>query len=335
MSTDPAAAPFGVRLPCRPLPVFGSAARAAQEREAAVRAKTALQTEPSDALMRFMAVPEAIRRYSVPEVADLLGRPEEELAELGPTLYGRRHGRHFRVACCAANLRAHEDGRAQDHDQDCEHGRRRMLELVNERISDSRPWEHQRNGALMEQSTTSIPGNTRQDADSSKVVPDYGARSNGDTTVHVGPTAAQTDDLVAAFAAQHAAARARVRTTTRARPTIPARLRIGHLAYTVTVSDAEVDKTSNEEKTTLSGFSEHHRQRIVLREDNVPDYQAETLLHEILHQCLRVCGVNPDSDAKAGVADVEERTVSSMSGPLLAALRDNPDLVAYLTAGTD
>jgi hypothetical protein len=54
------------------------------------------------------------------------------------------------------------------------------------------------------------------------------------------------------------------------------------------------------------------------------------LLHEVLHSYVRVTGCNPDQDAKAGVQDIEERAIEAMTGPLLAALRNNRPLVAYL-----
>lgn len=118
-------------------------------------------------------------------------------------------------------------------------------------------------------------------------------------------------------------------------PPIPDRLRIGHVQYGVTVSDRVIDRENTADHANYAGFSQASKQHIVLREDNPPDFQAETLLHEVLHQCLRVAGCDPDADAKAGVGDVEERAVRSMAGPLLGALRDNPGLVSYLTADTN
>lgn len=117
-------------------------------------------------------------------------------------------------------------------------------------------------------------------------------------------------------------------------PPIPGTLRIGHARYTVTVSDQVIDRENTADHANYAGFSQASKQHIVLREDNPPDFQAETLLHEVLHQCLRVSGCDPDSDAKAGVTDVEERAVRSMAGALLATMRDNPGFVAYLTADT-
>lgn len=53
------------------------------------------------------------------------------------------------------------------------------------------------------------------------------------------------------------------------------------------------------------------------------DYARVTLLHEILHAAIRSSDPNIESDA-------EEMAVASMTGPLLACLRDNPAVLAYL-----
>ena len=120
---------------------------------------------------------------------------------------------------------------------------------------------------------------------------------------------------------------------------LPATLRIGHLTYTVVEDDALVTEHSVRERGDFAGWSQASSQIIALGTTNVSnnkpigaDYRAETLLHEVLHQCLAVADCQPDRDAKAGVEDVEERAVAAMAGPLLAALRDNPQLAAWLTA---
>lgn len=116
---------------------------------------------------------------------------------------------------------------------------------------------------------------------------------------------------------------------------IPTQIRIGHLRYTITVDDDLINAESVKDGVKYAGLSQSSKQAIVLRKDNPPDYQAETLLHEIIHQCLRVTGVDPDEDAKANVVDVEERAVKAIAGPLLRVLRDHPELVAYLVNDDD
>ncbi len=124
------------------------------------------------------------------------------------------------------------------------------------------------------------------------------------------------------------------------RPVLPDTLRIGHLAFTLVQDDRLVAEHSVRECGDFAGWSHAPTQTIALgstsvRNGNAPlgaDYRRETVLHEIIHCCLRVTDCNPDRDAKAGVEDVEERAVSAMTGPLLAVLRDHPQLVAWLTA---
>lgn len=53
---------------------------------------------------------------------------------------------------------------------------------------------------------------------------------------------------------------------------------------------------------------------------------ADTLLHEILHACWNQTPLRERDE------DDEERTVTALTPLLLGVLRDNPDLVAYLTA---
>jgi glutamine phosphoribosylpyrophosphate amidotransferase len=118
--------------------------------------------------------------------------------------------------------------------------------------------------------------------------------------------------------------------TRRDQPKIPDRLQIGHVRYVIRHDTAWVNAKSLENKHHYAGLSSGGDGYIGLLEDLHPDFEAETLLHEILHQCLRVTTTDPDADAKAGLDDVEERAVAAIAGPLLATLRDNPELVAYL-----
>ncbi|MFE7461654.1 hypothetical protein ACWFMI_23605 [Nocardiopsis terrae] len=112
-------------------------------------------------------------------------------------------------------------------------------------------------------------------------------------------------------------------------PPLPEQIRIGHATYTLTTS-AHISDGS--EDTELAGWSDEATRRLEISANGAHDYVRETLLHEILHQCLRVTGTDPDADAKAGLPDVEERTLMGMAGPLLGVLCDHPELLAYLTA---
>lgn len=118
----------------------------------------------------------------------------------------------------------------------------------------------------------------------------------------------------------------------RVTPVPPTEVLIGHLLYEVSIDQAALDSASVENGTgSYAGRSISSEQRITLSEHMAPDYARDTLLHEVLHSCLRASGYDPDEDAQAGVKDVEERTIKAMCGPLLATLRANPDLLEYLT----
>jgi hypothetical protein len=54
------------------------------------------------------------------------------------------------------------------------------------------------------------------------------------------------------------------------------------------------------------------------------DYARATLLHEILHACIRSSDPTLDDEH-------EETVVAAITGPLLSMLRDNPDVLDYLT----
>ena len=115
-----------------------------------------------------------------------------------------------------------------------------------------------------------------------------------------------------------------------AAPPIPERLRIGHVNYVVQHSDDHINHVSFHASRQYAGYSDGAKSVIGVREDMHPDVEAETLVHEILHQCLRVSATDPDKDVQAGCQDIEERTVAAIAGPLLGTLRDNPDLLTYL-----
>jgi hypothetical protein len=121
----------------------------------------------------------------------------------------------------------------------------------------------------------------------------------------------------------------------------PSRIRVGHLTYEIREDDAAVAEHGVRNHGDFAAWSHAPTQTIALATKAVSnqmplglDYRRETLLHEVLHCCLRAADCDPDRDAKAGVEDVEERAVAAMAGPLLAALQDNPALLQWLTSAT-
>lgn len=113
---------------------------------------------------------------------------------------------------------------------------------------------------------------------------------------------------------------------------MPSLLRIGSKRYTVARDDAACDQVAGDLGFSVDGASNAAHAMIVLREGRPHDSDAETLLHEILHQCFRASGCWPD-DIKPGRSGVtvEEQLVAALTGPLLGVLRDNPALVSFVT----
>lgn len=125
---------------------------------------------------------------------------------------------------------------------------------------------------------------------------------------------------------------------------MPRSVRVGALRYRVLLDAAEIKRASDaaelEPGGTWGAFSDHERLIIGLDPAHADDTNRHSLVHELLHCLLRQGGVWPNSyarlvDAARGHDEdipVEEFTVSAMAGPLLSVLRDNPELLAWLTA---
>lgn len=110
------------------------------------------------------------------------------------------------------------------------------------------------------------------------------------------------------------------RTPSRLRkPTLPRSLKIGGFVYAVEVMDPLVA-----EERGIRGLCNHSAQVISVDTRHHHHAQADTLLHEALH------GIYWDGDLHA--SDSEEKVVSVLGHRLLQLLRDNPDLVRFVTA---
>lgn len=114
---------------------------------------------------------------------------------------------------------------------------------------------------------------------------------------------------------------------------LPKKLVIGHRTYDVVKDDSLVDG-EQPEGADWQAFSDPKQQMIGLRSGSGPDDEADSVLHEVLHQCLRASGFAPGQIRPARGVDLEEVMIGAMTGPLLRALRDNPDLVRYLVGGS-
>ena len=111
------------------------------------------------------------------------------------------------------------------------------------------------------------------------------------------------------------------------RKTLPDTIKVGPYRYTVSIDAAEV-REMHREHPTWNGMADYHTQRIVLDDSCGPDVMAENLLHEVKHVI----------DYAAGIGSAEKITahenIYRTSAWLLLVLRENPDLVAFLTAET-
>ncbi len=71
------------------------------------------------------------------------------------------------------------------------------------------------------------------------------------------------------------------------------------------------------------GETDQERLLIRMQPDLAPEFERETLMHELLHACYRTAGID-------STVEREEQIVSGISPFLLDALRRSPGLAAYL-----
>ncbi|MDQ3541023.1 MAG: hypothetical protein M3440_10070 [Chloroflexota bacterium] len=95
---------------------------------------------------------------------------------------------------------------------------------------------------------------------------------------------------------------------------LPDRVIVGPYTYSVQAAYKE----------TNWGHVDMTQQRITIDQDLQPERQRICLMHEVIHACNDIAGVRDD--------DTEERMVTYGAPLIVQVLRDNPALVAYLTA---
>lgn len=106
-------------------------------------------------------------------------------------------------------------------------------------------------------------------------------------------------------------------------PDLPKFVKVGPYRYTV-ASDAETRLDIMGDRPDWAGCCDMRTLTIFVEPRDNQDAMAGTLLHEVIHACLQVTN-QPDDDKN-------ESYVERMTGMLLGVLRDNPDLVAFLTS---
>ncbi len=108
---------------------------------------------------------------------------------------------------------------------------------------------------------------------------------------------------------------------------LPERVVVGHLTFAVEVDNAHC------EARNIQGTSDGNQLLIRLR-DTVPKQTLqETLLHEVLHMAVFAAGLDADTLGQHGEtgSDIEEALIRPLSMLLYGTLRDNPELISYLT----
>jgi len=115
---------------------------------------------------------------------------------------------------------------------------------------------------------------------------------------------------------------------------IPSIVHIGSVVYRVTIDPDEwVRFEHKNQKTGFYGHTDHETATIYVSPETVPDVQRTTLWHEVIHALCETTMGSPDWHGLGKEkSDREEAVVRAFESPTLLVLRDNPELVAYLTA---
>lgn len=118
---------------------------------------------------------------------------------------------------------------------------------------------------------------------------------------------------------------------------LPPAVRVGAVTYRVTASTDDWMRIEHRTQTKgYYGHSQHTEAVIYLNPEASLDVQRLTLWHELLHCLDETVMGDPDWQKLPAAPDdkdaAEELVIRMWEHPTLSVLRDNPDLVAYLTA---
>lgn len=108
---------------------------------------------------------------------------------------------------------------------------------------------------------------------------------------------------------------------------IPTSIKVGPFVYSVDLSSRAI-AGARMDNAGLTAQADHIKQSVTVDPDMAETGIAESLLHEVLHAVHRTVGINAQDKLRAH--DLIYRTCPT----LLLILRDNPDLVAFLTETT-
>lgn len=118
---------------------------------------------------------------------------------------------------------------------------------------------------------------------------------------------------------------------------LPQSVRVGTIEYRVSRDADEWMRLEHaNQRSGEYGRTQHREATIYLNPDTTADVTRLTLWHEVLHALSVAVMGDPDWRMLPGAPDshfdANEAVVRMLEHPTLAVLRDNPDLVAYLTS---
>ena len=114
---------------------------------------------------------------------------------------------------------------------------------------------------------------------------------------------------------------------------MPASIRVGSVTYRVTTDPDDWMRFEHKNQSKGAyGHTEHLEATIFVNPETTPDVQRLTLWHEVMHAMHEAVMGAPDWHGLGkGKIDREEAVISALESPTLLVLRDNPELVTYLT----
>jgi len=115
---------------------------------------------------------------------------------------------------------------------------------------------------------------------------------------------------------------------------IPSTIRVGSVTFRVTTNPDDWMRIEHKNQgNDAYGYAGYHEATIYINPESTPDTQRLTLWHEVMHAMCEVVMGSPDwHHLGKEKSDREEAVVAAFESPIVCVLRDNPKLVAYLTA---
>lgn len=106
---------------------------------------------------------------------------------------------------------------------------------------------------------------------------------------------------------------------------LPDSVKVGPHIYTVESSEAAVDRVCHKHQRELDGCADHQYQLITISPNGADSYRKDVFLHEVLHAVITATAMEFEQE------DGEERLVGAMSTMLLQVIRDNPEVIRWLS----